>query len=203
MEDLSRGVLAGRISVVGLDDRRSDAQLLRVTGREPEAFGVFYRRHVTPIMAYLLSRTRRPEIAADLCAETFAVALERAALYDPERAPARAWLFMLANSGLRDSLRRGRVEDAARRRLGMEPRALTDADLERVEELVDLRRGLDAEALVADLPREQREAVLARVVLERDYAAMARELEVSEAVVRQRVSRGLSGLRARLGETGR
>ncbi len=191
------------MSGVGLEDRRSDAQLLQVTAREPEAFGVFYRRHVTSIMAYLLARTRRPEIAADLCAETFAVALERAEHYDPERAPARAWLFMLANSRLLDSLRRGRVEDAARRRLGMEPRVLTDADLERVEELVDVRRGIEAATLVADLPAEQRDAVLSRVVLEEEYAHIAARLEVSEAVVRQRVSRGLSGLRARFGETSR
>ena len=82
----------------------------------------------------------------------------------------------------------------------MEPRALSDADLERIDELVDLERGLDLEQLVGDLPADQRQAVLARVVHERDYAQIAAELEVSEAVVRQRVSRGLAGMRARLGE---
>jgi hypothetical protein len=33
---------------------------------------VFYRRHVHAVLAYLLARTRRPELAADLCAEVFA-----------------------------------------------------------------------------------------------------------------------------------
>jgi RNA polymerase sigma factor (sigma-70 family) len=181
-------------------DPRSDAQLLAATRSEPEAFGVFYRRHVTALLRYLLARTGRPEVAADLCAEVFAAALEGAARYDEERAPARAWLFAIASSRLVDSFRRGQVEDRARRRLGMPVRELTDRDIERVEELVDLERGLDVVSLVADLPAEQREAVLARIVDERDYTDIAESLDVSQAVVRQRVSRGLASLRARYGE---
>lgn len=181
-------------------DPRDDAALLAATLDDPEAFGTFYRRHCRAVLAYLLHRTRRPDLAADLCAEVFATALERAERYDPARAPARAWLFMLASSKLVDSFRRGRVEDAARRRLDMPRRELTDHDLERVEELVDLRRGFDPHTLVADLPEDQRAVVIARVVDERDYAAIAAELEVSESVVRQRVSRGLRTLRERMEE---
>jgi RNA polymerase sigma factor (sigma-70 family) len=147
------------------DDTRSDAELLHATGLEPEAFGLFYRRHVRQLLAYTLSRTRAPEIAADLTAEVFAAALEQRQRFDPQRGPARAWLLSMASSKLIDAARRGQVEDRARRRLGMAPRELTDADLERVEELADLANGrLDALALVADLPPDQRAAVLARIV---------------------------------------
>ena len=76
---------------------------------------------------------------------------------------------------------------------------LADDELARAEELIDARRlAGSASALVADLPPEQREAVLARVVDERSYAAIATELRCSEALVRQRVSRGLAALRRRL-----
>jgi DNA-directed RNA polymerase specialized sigma24 family protein len=83
-----------------------DAALLAATAQDPEAFGLFYRRHVRAVLAYLLSRTRRPELAADLCAETFATALEQAHRYDARRGPARAWLLNMACSRLIDSLRR-------------------------------------------------------------------------------------------------
>jgi RNA polymerase sigma-70 factor (ECF subfamily) len=179
-------------------EERSDAELLAVTPAEPEAFGVFYRRHVQPLLRYLMARTRRADLAADLCAEVFACALESADRFDPERGPARAWLFTIAHSRLVDAVRRGRVEADARQRLGMPARELTDTDLERVEELVDASRVLDLDALVADLPEDQRQAVLARVVEERDYAEIAADLDVSQAVVRQRVSRGLAYLRMRL-----
>jgi RNA polymerase sigma factor (sigma-70 family) len=179
-------------------DARSDFALLAATASDPEAFGVFYRRHVRAILTYLLARTRRPEVAADLCAEVFAAALEQRERYDPERGPARAWLLSMAAARLIDSVRRGKVEARARHRLGIPPRALTDNDLERIEELADVSKGLSADALVAGLPPEQREAVLARVVHERDYRDIAADLQVSEAVVRQRVSRGLSVLRTEL-----
>jgi RNA polymerase sigma factor (sigma-70 family) len=178
---------------------RSDAELLVATASEPEAFGFFYRRHMTALLAYVMSKTHRSDLAADVCAETFARALQQRARFDPARGPARAWLFAIAHSVLMDSFRRGQVEDRARRRLAMPARDLTDADLERIEELVDAAGGPDVSALVADLPAEQREAVLARVVEERDYREIAAELEVSEAVVRQRVSRGLSTLRRAVG----
>lgn len=183
-------------------DRRDDAALLRATPREPEAFGLFYRRHVRAVLSYLMYRTRRPELAADLCAEVFATALERSAEYDPQRGPVRAWLLMLAQSKLSASFRRGKVEDAARRRLGMPRQELTDHDMERVEELVDLQRGLDLAALVDDLPPDQRDAVRARVVSEEPYDEIAGRLGLSEAVVRQRVSRGLRRLRQRVEEAG-
>jgi RNA polymerase sigma-70 factor (ECF subfamily) len=179
-------------------DGREDAELLAACAEDPEAFGAFYRRHVPAVLAYLHARLGRTDLAADICSETFARALERAALFDARRGPARAWLFMIGSSVLVDSVRRGRVEDRARRRLGMPARALTDVDIERIEELIDVRRGPDPTALVADLPEDQRAALLARVVEERSYAEIAAELEVSEAVVRQRVSRGLSTVRGRL-----
>jgi RNA polymerase sigma-70 factor (ECF subfamily) len=185
---------------VGRDDDRSDPELLAATPREPDAFGIFYRRHVEAVLGYLMVRTGRPDVSADLCAEVFARALERGASFDPRRGPARAWLFVLAHSALVDSIRRGQVEDRARRRLGMPPRELTDADLERVVEIAGALTPV--QRLVEDLPAEQRQAVLARVVAERDYAEIASELSVSEAVVRKRVSRGLTAVRSRLEETG-
>jgi len=187
---------------VSVPDRRTDEELLAATGREPEAFGVFYRRHVRAVLGYVLSRTRRPELAADLAAEVFASALEQRERFDARRGPARAWLLTMTASKLVDATRRGQVEDRARRRLGIGPRELTDADLDRVEELVDLGQRSPAEVLVGDLPEEQREAILARVVQERPYEEIAAQLAVSSSVVRQRVSRGLSTLRGQLDPEG-
>ena len=75
---------------------------------------------------------------------------------------------------------------------------LTDDDLERAEELLDAQR-LDLGALLEELPPDQRDALQARIVEERDYRELAAEWSCSEAVVRQRVSRGLTALRRRLG----
>src|SRR5512133_2251953 len=45
---------------------------------DPEAFGVFYDRHVRALLAYFARRTGDAEVAADLTAETFASAIDAA-----------------------------------------------------------------------------------------------------------------------------
>jgi RNA polymerase sigma-70 factor (ECF subfamily) len=178
----------------------TDEQLLgRIAAGDEAAFAAFYRRHLDPVVAFLRSRVRAPEQAFDLAAETFAVVALRAGGFRAE-GPATAWLYGIARNLLRDSLRRGRIEDDARRRLGVEPTPLTDADLLAVDERA--AAGDDALGLaLAELPEETRLALVARVVDERAYEEIAAELDCSEHVVRQRVHRGLARLRARLEET--
>ncbi|MGI8714902.1 MAG: RNA polymerase sigma factor [Solirubrobacteraceae bacterium] len=91
---------------------------------------------------------------------------------------------------LRESRRRGRVEDRARRRLAVEPEPIDDADLARVDELAS---GAGILALVEELPEPQRAAITARVVQERGYAEIAGELRCSELVVRQHVAAAWPG----------
>jgi RNA polymerase sigma factor (sigma-70 family) len=169
----------------------TDAQLL---DGDADAFGRFYARHEDAVLGFFLRRVRRPELAADLTAETFAAALRGRRTHDPERGDARGWLFGIARHVLAGSLRRGRVEDDARRRLGMERLVLDDAALVRIEELA----GAPALSALDDLPEDQRAAVAGRVVEEKTYEELAEALRCSESVVRQRVSRGLRALRARL-----
>jgi RNA polymerase sigma factor (sigma-70 family) len=182
-----------------MNDQRSDEALLLACGSEPEAYAVFYRRHVAPLLAYFLRRTRDAELAADLTAETFAAALDGADRFRPERGPAVAWLYGIARHQLAGASRRGRVEDRARRRLGMAPLELTDEALDRVEALAALDATAAALQIALDaLPADQREAVEARVLDEREYRDIATDARISESVVRKRVSRGLAGLRSRL-----
>jgi RNA polymerase sigma factor (sigma-70 family) len=177
-------------------DSRTDDELLRATPDDPESFGVFYRRHVDAVLAFFRVRTGDPELAADLMAETFAAAMLAAPRFKPRREPAAAWLFTIARRKLIDSWRRGRVEDGARRRLGVEPIELDDGGLARIDSLIDDQRNPRPLIELMDrLPEDQREALRMRVLDERDYEDIARELECSQAVVRQRVSRATRGLR--------
>jgi RNA polymerase sigma factor (sigma-70 family) len=164
---------------------------------DPDAFAELYSRHERPIAAFLMRRTGSAELAADLTAEVFAAALlawrRRARPAQAEQ----AWLFGIAQHKLIDSYRRGRVEDDARRRLGMRPTHVTDESLAQIEALTAETPAL---ALVDQLPDEQRVAVTARVIDGRGYAEIASELRLSEQVVRKRVSRAVKRLRELMGE---
>ena len=176
--------------------------LERFVAGDPSAFVQFYRRHVAAILGFFMRRTGDPGLTADLTAEVFAAALLAAPRYQPSDLPALAWLYGIASHKLADSRRRGRVEDEARRRLALEPLAIDDADLARVEALASSQSESELlESAMQSLPPEQREAVLARVVKERPYSEIAAEMACSEMVVRQRVSRGLRTLRSRIKES--
>lgn len=175
---------------------RDDAELLAACAQDPEAFADFYRRHSRAIFAYFMSRLHRADLAADLTGEVFASAFEAAHRRMVVEHP-RAWLYGIANNTLLVTIRRRRVADDARRRLGMQAVELTDEELERTEALVDLEaERVRLEALLAELPLPEAQALRARIVDEQDYAEIAVELECSEALVRKRVSRGLARLRA-------
>jgi RNA polymerase sigma-70 factor (ECF subfamily) len=180
---------------------RTDGVLLRAArAGDGEAFGLFYRRRRALVLAYLRPRVPEAELAADLLAETFAAALHavRDAARELPRDPV-AWLMTIARNRLIDSVRRGRVEHSARRRLALEPLEIDDGDVRRIEEIV-ARTDLAAR-LGELLTPEQHAALAARIFEERDYAEIAGSLRCSEAVVRKRVSRALRVLRGTLEAT--
>jgi RNA polymerase sigma-70 factor (ECF subfamily) len=177
-------------------DRRDEEMLLGAARSDAQAFAAFYRLLERPLLGFFMRATGRAELAADLTAETFARALESLQTYDPVRGRADQWLFGIARNVLGSSYREGRVQSAARERLGM-PRLVIDDHAS--ETIARLSEGEEqATVALACLPEPQQRAIHARVVQDRDYAEIAGELRCSEAVVRQRVSRGLRTLRARL-----
>jgi len=172
----------------------SDEQLL--VSRDPVAFALFYRRHVDELLGFFSRRTRDAELAADLTAETFAAALAARAQFRPEAGRAAAWLFAIGMHKLTDAQRRGQAERRARRRLGMERLELDDDDIARIDALGEsagVTRWLEV------LGDDQRDAVRAHVLQERSYEDIAARQQVSQAVVRKRVSRGLAVVRDRMG----
>lgn len=173
---------------------RSDEDLL--AGRDPDSFAQFYIRYVEGVLGFFSRRTHDAELAADLTAETFAAALAGRRRYRPRSGAASAWLFGIAMNKLADAQRRGYAERRACSRLGMERLELSDDDIARIDALGE---GATAGALMELLAVEQREAIRAHVLEERSYAEIAAGEQVSEAVVRKRVSRGLAKVRARMG----
>jgi RNA polymerase sigma factor (sigma-70 family) len=162
-----------------------------------EDFGLFYDRYVRSLLAFFQRRTYDPEAAADLTAETFAAAMVARGRYEARTATAAAWLFAIAQHKLADYRRRGFAEGRMRARLGMErvPVSAEDAEMIRLlgEEV--------ATQMVDDLSPDQRDAIRAHVLEDRDYAEIAASQQLTEATVRKRVSRGLRVLRDRVGGT--
>lgn len=173
---------------------KTDVELIKQAGADPEAFAEIYRRHGPSIHAWLRARTR-PDIALELTAETFCeAALSLRRFRDLSRGSALPWLYGIARNLLFRYFERQRAETRARDKLGVSVAAYDDG-FDAVDERLrsDQLRHLLASALAA-LPEKQRRAVELRAIEELSYAEVARILGCSPLAARLRVHRALSSL---------
>jgi RNA polymerase sigma factor (sigma-70 family) len=151
-----------------------------------------YERDGRRLLVFFTRRTYDAQLAVDLVAETYARAFEQRRRFaaDPaDRDALAAWVFGIGRNVLHEALRR----------VGVEPPVLAADEQARIEELAELGELRAAVvAALAELGREQREAVRLRVVDELGYPAIAGRLGISEQAARARVSRGLRALAAAL-----
>jgi RNA polymerase sigma factor (sigma-70 family) len=175
--------------------RPTDAELLGASREDPQAFRELYNRWSEPLLLYFYRRVFDAEVAGDLVAETFAVALEgRHRFHDLGRSGA-AWLFGIARKELSHYFRRRQVELRPARRLGVVVPEMDDESIARVEALVDLESQRPAlVSALREMSDGERRAVQLRVIDELDYPTVAVRLGCSEGAARKRVHRGLARL---------
>ncbi len=166
----------------------------------PGGFVALYRREAEFVLTFCTRRVMDAETALDLTAETFAQAFRgRGSFRGATRAEARAWLLTIARRQIARYLRRGTLDRNALRRLAIQTPRLDPGQTEEIER----RAGLDAirgelAAQLARLNDDQRDAVRLRIVEQQPYPDVARELGITEATARARVSRALRALSAAL-----
>jgi RNA polymerase sigma factor (sigma-70 family) len=171
-----------------------------MTGMSRTDFNALYDANAQALLVFFTRRTLDAHTARDLWAETFAQAFaSRRRFRGSSQEDARAWLYGIAHRQLAQLYRRGAVEQRALRRLAAEPPPLSDADVERLEELAGLAHLRDEVSEAMDqLPPRLREAIALRVVEELPYKEVAARLDITPEAARVRVSRALHTLRTAL-----
>jgi len=158
------------------------------------AFGEAMIALLPNLRRYALSLTRRHDQADDLVQQTVERAIAHAASYDPSQR-LEPWLFRIMRNGFIDQTRR-------RRSAGTEldihemPEALPTDPGAAIEARLMLR---SVEAVMAELPAEQREVLHLVCVEEMSYAETARILDIPQGTVMSRLSRARLALAERLG----
>jgi len=154
-----------------------------------------YRDNVDAVFLYLARRLGR-DLAGDLTADTFRIAIERLDHYDPSLGSQRSWLFGVATNLLR---RHWRTEERRLRALSRQVHAgIPSIDpLQRVNERIDAVASVDRlMAAVAELPGDDRD-LLALVAWEGcSHREVADILQIPMGTVRSRLHRVRGLLRA-------
>ena len=178
----------------------SDAEVIRRSLNESEAFGLIYDRHASSLLRFL-GRRVGAKVAEGLLGELFRIAFERRKTFDPSRASALPWLYGIG-SNLLLKHRRGEA-----RRLRANARlAASDAAGDRRSSAA----ALDARLLfprvanaIETLPDDEREALLLVAWEELPYQSVAEALELPIGTVRSRLNRARAHLRELLEPKGK
>ena len=167
-----------------------DEHLLRRSVADPAAFEPLVERHTQALYAYLARRL--PALADDLLAEVWLAAYAGRATFDPDRGPARGWLFSIARNTVNNHLRRPAVLP-----LGYE--SAEDGTWEAVDARLDAQRAAPAlRDALRSLPILERELLLMVALDGLSPTEAAAALDIPAGTARSRLHRARARLREQL-----
>jgi RNA polymerase sigma-70 factor (ECF subfamily) len=178
-----------------MSEPQPDAEAIGASLAEPRAFGVIFERHFWAIHDYLRRRLDR-QLADELASQTFLIAFDRRAAFDPRSASSRPWLFGIATNLVREHRRSELRELRAMARLAPDPLIVIDGVESRID--AERMRGLLATAL-AELPQEEADVLLLLVWAELEQPEIADALAIPLGTVKSRLSRARGRLQTAIG----
>jgi RNA polymerase sigma-70 factor (ECF subfamily) len=177
-----------------------DALWRRVGEADAEAFGSLFERHGQAIYNYCFRRTANWGEAEDLTSIVFLEAWRRRR-QRLEPGKVLAWLYGIAGNVVRNHRRSRRRFEAALARLA-QPEQAEDSTGLTLERIDDERRMAELLALVAHLPRRQREVIALCDWSGLDYPEASVALGVPVGTVKSRLSRAHTRIRELLTTSG-
>jgi RNA polymerase sigma-70 factor (ECF subfamily) len=164
----------------------------RLAAGEPAALRDVYDRYVGLVFGLARRVLGDDTMAEDVTQEVFVSLWQRPERYDPTRGSLRSWLGLLAHRRAVD-----RVRAEVRRARGetkLDPEPSVTASDEVDEELSRAWLAGRIQAALAQLPDEQREAVVLAYYGGRTYRQVAAELAIPEGTAKSRLRLALAKL---------
>ena len=182
------------MSDAGPDGSPTDRELLTAhLAGDPEAFGALFARHRDRLWAVALRTTGHPEDAADALQDALVSAFRRAGSYRGDAA-VTTWLHRIVVNACLDRIRRAQVRRAEPLPEDLDTRRTTTVADQPAEAAEAADRHAAVLAALAQLPAEQRAALVLVDMEGYSVEETAHLLGVAPGTVKSRCSRG----RARL-----
>ncbi|WP_104197116.1 RNA polymerase sigma factor [Cryobacterium sp. M15] len=171
----------------------SDSEIIERSRDTPGVFAGLYERHAGTIYRYAARRIG-VAVADDVMSETFLVAFERRAAFDPTVGAALPWLYGIATTLMK---KHARLEAASWR--GMTAAGAAEVivdDIEGLESRVDAEASVQRIGLaLRRMAKRDRDALLLQAWADLSYEDIALALAVPVGTVRSRLNRARRVLR--------
>ena len=163
-------------------------------------FADVYERHFTEIHRYIAGRLGR-DVADDIAADTFVIALHKRDGFDASRGTVRAWLYGIATNLVARQRRAEQRRYRALARAGAQD--LADGPEDRVLSLV-AAEGLQPRlaAALARLSPEERDVLLLVALADFSHEEISQALGIPYGTVGSRLNRARKKIRTALGQGG-
>jgi len=170
------------------------------SGSAPEGFADLYERHFADIYRYIAGRLGR-NVADDIAADTFVIALRKHADFDPGRGPVRAWLYGIATNLVAQHRRAEKRRYQALARAGAQELAAGHDSNPGPGAAGEGMQPRLARAL-ARLSQEERDVLLLVALVDLSYQEISQALGIPDGTVGSRLNRARRKIRAALDQEG-
>ncbi len=172
------------------EEIRAEYAILEKSRKDPEAFGLLYKKYFDRIFSFVYRQTDHEDLAADLCSQTFLNALKNVEKFTFRGVPVSAWFYKIASNEVNRYYRKKKSdktfsleEDKVR---NLYEQANEGWDEEMIEQLLGYLTGL---------PPEMLEVLNLRFFEDKDFKEIAFILDISESGAKMRTYRALDSLR--------
>lgn len=158
--------------------------------KNPQAFGELYEKYYDRIFNFIYRQTDDEDLTADLCSQTFLIALKNVERYQFRGVPFSAWLYKIASNEVNKHYRKKKktnvfsIEELRVRELM--DQANEDYDEEIIQRLMNYLK---------DLPTEMLQVLELRFFEDKDFKEIAFILDITESGAKMRTYRALDRLR--------
>jgi RNA polymerase sigma-70 factor, ECF subfamily len=172
------------------EEIKSEYEILQRSKKDPKVFGELYERHFDRIFNYIYRQTDDEDLTADLCSQTFMIALKNIEKYEFRGVPFSAWLYRIASNEVNKHYRKEKHDK------------VFSIEVVRVRELMEMTQdGWDEELMrrlviyLKELPTEMLEVLELRFFEDKDFKEIAFILDITESGAKMRTYRALDRLR--------
>ena len=80
------------------EEIRQEYEVLDRSKKDPRVFGILYEKYFDRIFNFIYRQTEDEELTADLCSQTFLIALNNVGKYEFRGVPVSAWLYKISSN---------------------------------------------------------------------------------------------------------
>ena len=164
--------------------------ILEQSRKNPRAFGELYEKYYDRIFNYIFRQTDDEDLTADLCSQTFLIALKNLERYEFRGVPFSAWLYKIASN---------EVNKHYRKQKGSKVFSIEES---RIRELIEQADEISNEEVIQrlmnylkELPTEMLQVLELRFYEDKDFKEIAFILDITESGAKMRTYRALDRLR--------